>query len=97
MIGYPLHPPARPAALRAAHLRNVGRPMLFVQGSRDSFGGPEELGAALRGVSPIPAIHEVTGGDHSLKMSRRLPTAQAAVYAEVQDAIVKWVRSVIEG
>ena len=40
LLGYPLHPPGRPEQRRDAHLPGVGRPMLFVQGSRDSFGTP---------------------------------------------------------
>ena len=43
LLGYPLHPPGRPDQLRDAHLPNVGRPMLFVQGTRDTFGTPAEL------------------------------------------------------
>src|SRR5205085_12530187 len=42
-LGYPLHPPGRPDRMRAAHLREVKAPMLFVQGSRDTFGTPAEL------------------------------------------------------
>src|SRR5438552_18959469 len=32
-LGYPLHPPGRPDKLRYAHLKEIKRPMLFVQGS----------------------------------------------------------------
>src|SRR5947207_7304859 len=42
-LGYPLHPPGNPEKLRSKHLPDIKPPMLFVQGSRDSFGTPEEL------------------------------------------------------
>jgi uncharacterized protein len=90
LLGYPLHPPGRPTELRAAHLPAIGRPMLFVQGSRDAFGTVAELGLALAGLSPAPTLHVVTGGDHSLKVSRD-PRAQAAVYDDVQRTIVAWM------
>jgi uncharacterized protein len=96
LLGYPLHPPGRPAVLRAAHLPAIGRPMLFVQGSRDTFGTPSELGPILAGLSPPPTLHVVAGGDHSLRVSRD-PQAQAAVYDDVQRTIVRWRQSVIEG
>ena len=48
LLGYPLHPPGRPDKRRDAHLPHVGRPALFVQGSRDTFGTPEELHASAR-------------------------------------------------
>ncbi len=96
LLGYPLHPPGRPALLRAAHLPAIGRPMLYVQGSRDSFGTPAELDPILAGLSPPPTLHVVAGGDHSLKVSRRDPQVQAAVYDDVQRTIVRWMHSVTE-
>jgi len=95
LLGYPLHPPGRPAVMRAAHLPAIRRPMLFVQGSRDNFGTPSELNPILAGLSPPPTLHVVTGGDHSLKVSRD-PQAQAAVYDDVQRTIVRWIQSVIK-
>src|SRR5215472_6485062 len=53
-LGYPLHPPGRPDRLRAAHLSDVKAPMLFVQGSRDAFGTPEELRPSLHRSRPRP-------------------------------------------
>jgi predicted alpha/beta-hydrolase family hydrolase len=94
LLGYPLHPPGRPAVLRAAHLPAIGRPMLFVQGSRDNFGTPAELNPILAGLSPPPTLHVVAGGDHSLKVSRD-SQVQAAVYDDVQRTIVRWMQSVI--
>jgi len=46
-------------------------------------------------MSPTPTLHVVSGGDHSFKLSKRDPVQQAEVYAEVQRAIVQWVRGVI--
>src|SRR5258705_3734458 len=36
-FGFPLHPPNRPATKRADHLAKVTAPMLFLQGTRDTF------------------------------------------------------------
>ena len=96
LLGYPLHPPGRPETLRAAHLPAIARPMLFVQGSRDAFGTPDELEPILAPLVPPPVIQVVAGGDHSLNVSRRDPQKQAAVYDDVQQAIVRWIKSVIE-
>ena len=92
LLGYPLHPPAAPIRLRDAHLPGVRRPMLFVQGSRDTFGTPSELKPILVGLAPLPTLHTVDGGDHSFKIAGRDQKArQAAVYAEIQDTIVEWI------
>jgi predicted alpha/beta-hydrolase family hydrolase len=91
LLGYPLHPPNRLDRRRDAHFGAVGRPMLFVQGSRDSFGTPPELVAALAGVTPAPTLHVVTGGDHSLKIPGRDPGRQAAIYDDAQRTIAEWI------
>lgn len=96
LLGYPLHPPGRPDTLRAAHLPAVARPMLFVQGSRDAFGTPDELEPILAPLAPPPVIQVVAGGDHSLNVSRRDPQKQAAVYDDVQQSIARWITSVIQ-
>jgi len=93
LLGYPLHPPGRPTERRDKHLPAVGRPMLFVQGARDAFGTPVELGPVLDTIGPSASLHVVTGGDHSLKLARKDPAAQAAVYDDVQRTIVEWMRS----
>ena len=67
--------------------------MLFVQGSRDAFGTPDELTPLVATLQPTPALHVVAGGDHSLKLSRKDPAAQVTVYANVQDVIVSWIRT----
>ena len=92
LLGYPLHPPGQPDRLRDAHLPGVARPMLFVQGTRDTFGTPAELAPILGRVSPAPVLHEVADGDHSFKLGGRdAVVRQAALYDEIQGAIVDWI------
>jgi predicted alpha/beta-hydrolase family hydrolase len=68
--------------------------MLFVQGSRDTFGTPSELQEVLAGLSPQPVLHVVEGGDHSLKISRRDAALQSRSDDEVQRKIAEWMMSV---
>jgi predicted alpha/beta-hydrolase family hydrolase len=96
LLGYPLHPPGRPAERRDAHLPAVGRPMLFVQGSRDAFGTPDELAPVLATLASPTTVHVVEGGDHSFKVSSRDPARQAGVYDDVQRTIVEWIRPLIK-
>ena len=96
LLGYPLHPPGRPAERRDAHLPSVGRPMLFVQGSRDAFGTPAELEPVLATISPRPSLHAVEGGDHSFKIGKKDPARQTALLSEAHHAIAEWVRSIME-
>ena len=92
LLGYPLHPPGKPDQLRAAHLPRIRVPMLIVQGERDPFGTPAELQPVLDAIPADVSVHVVANGDHSLTPSRQKDRV-AAVYAEIQDVIVKWMRA----
>jgi len=95
LLGYPLHPPGRPERRRDAHLPAVRRPMLFVQGGRDAFGTPAELAPVVASLTPPAMLHVIESGDHSFKLSRKNPAAQAVVYAELQRTVVEWIRTII--
>jgi predicted alpha/beta-hydrolase family hydrolase len=91
-LGYPLHPPGRPEKLRSEHLGRIRAPMLFVQGSRDAFGTPDELRAALTDAKADGDFFVVDGGDHSFKVPKRGGMPQDQVYDAVLDEIVRWLR-----
>jgi predicted alpha/beta-hydrolase family hydrolase len=66
-ICYPLHPPGKPETLRIEHLRDIEVPCLFISGTRDPFGTPDEL---TRWTATIPAPVEhvwIEGGRHDLR------------------------------
>jgi uncharacterized protein len=95
LLGYPLHPPGRLDRLRDAHLPRVSRPMLFVQGTRDAFGTPDELAPVLEHVMLPPTLYPIAGGDHSFKVSGRDKAKQAEVYEEIQVVITRWMSAVM--
>ena len=67
LISYPLHPPGKPEKLRTEHLPALDVPCLFVSGTRDPFGTPDELEAATAAI-PGPVTHVwVDGGRHDLE------------------------------
>jgi hypothetical protein len=92
LLGYPLHPLGRPEERRDRHLAGIRRPMLVVQGSRDSFGTPDELEAVIATLSPGPTLHVVPGGDHSFKVPGG-SKAQPAILAGVQRTVAEWIRA----
>ena len=94
LLGYPLHPPGQPGKLRTAHLPALRTPTLVVQGSRDEFGGEDEVRAAFAVVPATVDWHVVTGGDHSFKVPRAAGRPQADVLHDVYDAVAEWTRRV---
>jgi predicted alpha/beta-hydrolase family hydrolase len=67
LISYPLHPPKKPDKLRIDHLPEVTVPCLFVSGTRDEFGSPDELTAAHGLVPGAVTTVWIDGGRHDLK------------------------------
>jgi predicted alpha/beta-hydrolase family hydrolase len=43
LLSYPLHPPGKPDNLRVDHFPALHVPCLFISGTKDQFGTPEEL------------------------------------------------------
>ena len=56
LLSYPLHPPGRLDRMRTAHFPDLDLPCLFVSGTRDPFGTPEEFEAATAAI-PGPVTH----------------------------------------
>lgn len=72
LCSYPLHPPARPDQLRTAHFSAIGVPVLFVHGTRDPFGTPDEMRAAIKLVPGKAWIEFIEGAGHDLKRGKEL-------------------------
>lgn len=86
-LSYPLHPPGQPQRLRTRHLPKITVPMLFIQGSRDSFARPDLLEDTLKKL-PRATLHEIEGADHGLKVKSRAPED---VTQEIADVVAGWI------
>jgi len=90
-LGYPLHPPGRPEQLRSKHLPDIKAPMLFVQGSKDAFGTPDELKPILKPLKNAE-LCVVENGDHSFKVPKSAGVSQDRVDAFVIDQVESWLK-----
>ena len=93
-LGYPLHPPGRPDQMRDKHLPQISAPMLFVQGTRDAFGTPEELQRVFPRLTAPHKLYAIENGDHSFKVPKKGPVSQEQVYSNVLDEIALWASKV---
>ena len=64
-FGYPFHPPGAPQKTRTGHLMSFHTPALIIQGTRDTFGGPDDV--ASYKLPKTIQVEWVTDGDHSYK------------------------------
>ena len=94
-LGYPLHPPGNPARLRVEHLEHIGKPMLFIQGTRDALGTPEEIQPFIKNLQPAAKIYAIEGGDHSFKAPKKFGLPQEQIYEAAMDEINRWSRTIL--
>jgi predicted alpha/beta-hydrolase family hydrolase len=92
-LGYPLHPPGRPEKIRDAHLPDVPVPMLFLQGSRDTFARPDLLAGVLARLGPRAQHVEVAGGDHSFRVPGG-PRDARVIGASLAEPAARFMRAV---
>jgi len=81
LISYPLHPPGKPQNLRVEHLPAITVPCLFVHGTADPFGTPDELRRWTATIAGSVTHHFIDGGRHDLKGKDR----------EVVDVVREWL------
>ena len=91
-LGYPLHAPGKPEKLRDGHLYGITIPMLFLQGSRDTFATPALLEDVVARVGPSAVLQWVDGGDHSFAVAG-LKRSAAEVGASLAEPVARFIRA----
>lgn len=90
-LGYPLHPPGRPDALRDEHLPAITAPMLFVQGTRDAFARWDLLEATLAKLGDRARLMKIEDGDHSFAVRKKSGLTAGGVEQSIFDGIASWL------
>lgn len=89
-LGYPFHPPGKPDTLRIAHLQSLRTPTLVVQGTRDPFGKPDEVGSYA--LSPTIDLVWVPDGDHSFEPTKKSGRTTEQNLDEAAHAALAFIR-----
>ena len=90
-LGFPLHPAGKPGIERAAHLKQVHIPMLFVSGDRDALADLPLLRPVVEGLGDRVTLHVIRDADHSLKVRASSGRSSAEAEAEALDAMAEWM------
>jgi uncharacterized protein len=88
-LGYPFHPPGNPERTRIKHLQNLRTPALFLQGTRDSFGRPDEI--AQYHLSQKIRMLWIEDGDHSFKPRARSGRTESQNLAEAISQVQRFI------
>ncbi|KQV66311.1 alpha/beta family hydrolase [Rhizobium sp. Root1220] len=93
-IGYPFHPPAKPAQLRTAHLLELRTPTLICQGTRDEFGTKNEV-ESYRLSAQIDILW-LEDGDHDLAPRKKISGFSEADHLATMAVHVKaWAKDLL--
>ena len=90
-LGFPLHPPGKPADERGTHLSSVEIPMLFLQGSRDELASLDLLEPLVKRLGVRATLRVFADADHSFHVPARTGRKDQEVLAEVLDALAAWI------
>jgi len=93
-FGFPLHAAGKPSDVRGEHLLNVGVPLLFLQGSRDSLADLKLLKPLARRLKGAE-LFVVEGGDHSFHMLKSSGRSDEEVLEEAAAKAAGWIDSVL--
>jgi predicted alpha/beta-hydrolase family hydrolase len=93
-FGFPLHPPNRPGSKRADHLAQVTVPMLFLQGTRDTFAGLDLLRPVCATLGPRATLHTIDNADHSFHVPKRSGRNDADVFCELAKTTASWAAAI---
>jgi hypothetical protein len=94
-IGFPLHPAGKAGVERAAHLKQVEIPMLFVSGDRDALAEQHLLKPVVTELGDRATLHVIRDGDHSLKVRASSGRNSAEAEAEALDAMAEWMSGLV--
>lgn len=92
-LGFPLHPAKKPSVTRAAHLRFITTPMLFLQGERDALAELPLLRSQIAALAHASLI-EIAAADHGFEVPKRTGKDREAVMAELAAHIVTFMAAV---
>jgi len=90
-VGFPLHPPGKPADERGAHLFDVRVPMLFLQGTRDEFAELALLQNLVGKLGARASLKLFDDADHSFHVPARTGKKDSQIRAEMADAMAEWM------
>lgn len=89
-LGYPFHPPGKPESLRLDHLMALRTPTLIAQGTRDPFGGRDEV--KTYALPPQIRLHWAPDGDHHLQPRKKSGHTTEANWQDAIGAVAAFVR-----
>jgi uncharacterized protein len=96
-LGFPLHPPGKISDARGDHLADVTVPMLFLQGTRDTFADLTVLTPLCKRLGKAATLRLFDDADHSFHVPARTGRKDAEVRQTLVETLAGWIDEVLAG
>lgn len=90
-FAFPLHAPNKPSDTRAAHLKSIKIPMLFLSGTRDALASLDLLQPVVKKLKRKAKIHLLDTANHGYKILKRTRKSEEDVFAEMARVAKQWI------
>ncbi|HZZ87583.1 MAG TPA: alpha/beta family hydrolase [Caulobacteraceae bacterium] len=90
-FAFPLHTAGKPSVDRAAHLAEIGVPMLFLQGTKDTLAELDLLQPMVAGLGERATLALFDDADHAFHVPARTGRKDAEVLAAMLDIAAGWM------
>jgi predicted alpha/beta-hydrolase family hydrolase len=94
LLAYPLHPAGQPEKLRDAHLAQIQRPVLCLNGTRDELCQQELMQNVVERLPPSFTMHWLQAADHGFHVQKRSGRTDEDVLREIGEVSGAWVARV---
>lgn len=94
-FAFPLHAPNKPSDHRAAHLKAIKLPMLFLSGTRDTLASFDLLKPVVKNLGRKAKLHPLDTANHGYKVLKRSRKSEENVFSEMARVTQNWTSKII--
>jgi len=92
--GFPLHAPNKPSDHRAAHLKDIKVPMLFLTGTRDALNSLDLFKPIVKKLKGNATLHLLDTANHSYKVLKKTRKSSEDVFSEMARVTDDWIQKI---
>ena len=94
LLAYPLHPSGQPEKLRDAHLPQIQKPVLCLNGTRDELCQQALMEQIVEKLPPTFTMHWLEAADHGFHVQKRSGRTEEDILKEIGEVSRTWVAKV---
>ena len=90
-FSFPLHPAGKPGIERAAHLKKINLPMLFLSGTRDDLAELSLLKPVCESLGDSATLSLLDTANHGYAIQKRSRQSDEDIFTEMARVVSAWI------